>query len=386
MPLLNKRADKKEKHLLVSVGHHEVTVALMAVQVRQPVLGEVLWQRTEKISEHELVGEEQRISRYARAVGTTLRTVPREEIRHTKHIAVVLHHPWAGSFRKRIAESYRRPVVFTKQLQNQLHNKARKEFEDLQEAGGSMHAQVMVQLQPLYAELNGYTFKQPLKKRAEEVAITFQYDLVQQAMMDAVTNAIRSEIPHHRIELFAYQSLLETAAEKLLPMHTDDTALFVLVESLRTNVLLRDKRGYIEQRIVQIGFEALLEFIMTRFKKSHKQAEHLLELYLAGQVEHGLTERLDHQLREFIEAWTRQTKHAVSSLLRDIGQPNQVLYTVSDECRRVIQPEHIERAILDATPQALSTTFFDFRDNILLKEGRGIVAKQEAHLYMSSLL
>lgn len=388
MAWLKERAPKEEKHLLVTVAQHEVSVAVLRIVKRPSIRAKTVWQDVERVHEEDLHEAKQRITRYTASVTALLGRVPKAEVKHIKKIAVVLHHPWGGSFWKQVTETHQHPVPYTKQVRNRLENKARDEFDSINKASKD-HTQVLVQLAPVYEELNGYTFQKPFKKRAEEITVTFQYDLVQKEIMEAAEAAIRKAVPHHHVEFFAYESLLEAAAKQLVPLEagrSTHTTLFVLVESLRTDIILRDKRGHTTKKVVQIGFEALTEFIMRRFEKTHGQAEHLLELYLLGSLEADLSAKLDQQVREFIETWTRQVRHVVGSLLRDIGQPEQVLYTVSDECRQIIRPEHIERAIMDATPQTLTTTFFDFRDNVLIQDGAGIVSRQEVHLYVSSLL
>ncbi len=388
MPWLQKQPPKEEKHIVITVAHHEVSVGVLHIVRRPSFQSRTIWQDVQQVHEEDLHEPKQRTVRYSSAVEELLRRLPKKEIKHIKKIAVVLHHPWGGSFWKKVEEKHQHPVAYTKQVRNRLENKARKEFESINNASQD-HTQVLVHLSPVYEELNGYTFQKPFKKRAEEIAVTFQYDLAQKEIIETMKTAINRVIPHHRVDFYAYESLLEAAAKQLVPLKStgrESTTLFVLVQRLRTDVVLRDKRGHTTKKVVQIGFEALVEFIMSQFSKSHRQAEHLLDLYLLGSLEKSLTVRLDQQQLEFIETWTRQVRHVVGSLLRDIGQPEQVLYTVSDECREIIQPEYIERAIMDSTPQTLTTTFFDFRDNVLTKDSAGIVSRQEIHLYVSSLL
>ena len=349
------------------------------------LLARNILQNSIHINEGMLHDAEHRKQRYQAALQDLLtKSLSKEEIKNTDHVAIVLDAPWGGSFWKDVVREKNNPIKYTKQVLKQLEKQALDEYESIHKAE-SDHQQTLLGLTPIHEKLNGYHFEDPLGKRAEKIVVTFQYDLVAQRMVDDAKRVISKVMPHHKVGIYTRDALLYSALQHFTASAHEST-LFVFVDDVRTSVILRTSKGAVEKRVLQIGLEAIIEKITQQFTKEHRQAEHLLDLYFQGVLEEALVVQVKDVCADVASVWERQLRQVVGQVVQSQELPERIVYTISDSFERIIPRTQLEAMVVAVLPTSLSPTFFDFRDNALVVDGPGIVSDQVVHLYTATLL
>ncbi len=325
-----------------------------------------------------------RVSRYATALERVFSRIDNRHLENITKITVIYDAPWGGSFWKDVIESSHRPIKYTKSQQEKMTKRALSEYKTTAQHNKD-HEQVLLGITPIHEKLNGYHFLEPFGKRAEEISLTLQYDLVAEMMKKAIENTLRKILPHHRITHTTHDALLYSALDKFTE-HKQLSTLFVFIDEGRTTVVLHTNKGAIEKRDIQIGIESIIEQIQSVVGKDHHRATHLLELFFQNRLEASLQQQITEQCRVVADIWRRQLQEVLMQITQATTFPDRAVYSISDSFEQIIERSMIEKTVQGALPAEATVTFFDFRDNTLVVDGAGVVSEHAIHFYVASLL
>lgn len=325
--------------------------------------------------------EKHRYFRYEQAVRDCLQrlAVNRKVL---DEIVVVFDAPWGGSFWKDMKLSRRHPVAYSRGVQEHLRKEAEEQYRASHQSKD--HQQTLLGLTPIHVKLNGYHVQDPIGKKAEEVSVTFQYDMVAESMRSALEKILEAALPHRDIVWMTRDALTYRGLQLFAP-DKSRTVLFLLVDDVRTNTILRTSKGALEQQLVQVGMETFIERLTNSFGKDHHQAKHLLSLYLAGMLEDSLQSKIKIEAGAVCTLWEKQVRQAVSQLVQRGDLPSRFVYTISDVFQKIISREQVEQVIQDAMPGREQPVFIDFRDSVLVTDAPGVVSRQGIYMYAATL-
>lgn len=370
--------------MVIEVGRSGVLLAVLTVINKKEKLIKNELQIQQIIDQADLHDQGHRVNRYATALEEIFARVDRQHLRNVTKITVIYDAPWGGSFWKDVVESSHRPIKYTKGQQEKMTKRALSEYHSTTHHDKD-HEQVLLGLTPIHEKLNGYHFLEPFGKRAEEISLTLQYDLVAQVMQKAVEGTIKKVLPHHRVEHTTHDALLYSAIEKFTG-HDQLSTLFVFVDEGRTTVVLHTKKGAIEKRDVQIGIETIIEQVQSVAGKDHHRATHLLQLFFQNRLEASLQQQITEQCGVVAGIWQRQLQEVLMQITQATMFPDKAIYSISDSFERIIERRMVEKIVKSAIPAESTVTFFDFRDNALVIDGAGVVSKHVVYFYVASLL